>query len=432
MREAKRLIRANPQQGWIDLARTYGKNFRYQGSLATCDPAVVQTMLMQRVHTQHRSEAYKFMSRLIPGAPGVLFMDGEQWHKHVQAVMPMFTKATVDAYTQVIHETIVANTARWQDGQCLDDLYQCITGLGLQVVLRVGYGLDPADDFAFRFGQELMAYKLQTMTSQARLDEFGFSLAQVRIIPAFMRERTRLQERMRRLNNLVQRILEDRESRNYRGQDWITLLHQTGLPLPQITDELNHIYGAFNAIDYAITCGLVELSQHPEWAERIRTEAQQVLGSRAYPTREDFASLPNTINFMKEVFRHYPVAIAVIRRTGEALSVADDTWPEQKEVMILIQSLHHHPDFWDEPETFNPDRWNHPLREPRAYIPFLTGPRQCIGRHLAELHFVVTIHTLLKRFSMQVLTKKPPILPYLIPRFAEAVPARIQLHHTHE
>ncbi|WP_020597995.1 cytochrome P450 [Spirosoma panaciterrae] len=427
-RDAKRLIHANPQQGWVDLVLKYGNSFGYQGGLATCDPEVIQTMLMQRSHTQHRSEGYKLMSRLIPGAPGVLFMEGEEWHKHVQAVMPVFTKSTVDSYAGRMHETVVSCLADWKPGDRLPDLFESITQVGLQVVLRIGYGLELSDPLTQQFGEILMTYKRQTMTTRARLDEFGFSIDQLRIIPAFLRERYELKKRIQGLNQVVSQIMQQRQQAGSKGQDWFNLLNKAGFSLPQITDELNHIYGAFNAIDYVITCGLVELSRRPEWAARIRNELNQVLEHRLYPTRADLAHLPDTTNFMKEVFRYYPVAAAVLRRTGEPLAAGKAYLPKNREVMILIQALHFHPDFWDNPASFDPDRWSHPLREPRAYIPFLTGPRQCIGRHLAELHFVITLNALLQRFNVRVLSGNLSILPYLIPRFAGPVAAQLTAH----
>ena len=95
----------------------------------------------------------------------------------------------------------------------------------------------------------------------------------------------------------------------------------------------------------------------------------------------------------------------------------------------MIQALLLHPEFWDSPTVFDPDRWNRPLRDPRAYIPFLIGPRQCIGRHLAELHFVMTLNALLQRFDIQVLSDNLSILPYLIPRFAGPVPAQVTVYN---
>ena len=50
---------------------------------------------------------------------------------------------------------------------------------------------------------------------------------------------------------------------------------------------------------------------------------------------------------------------------------------------MITKPLHHDPDVWSEPETFNPDRFlieNITERNPFAYVPFSGGPRNCIGK----------------------------------------------------
>src|SRR5438034_11162704 len=108
VREAHRLFQTKNEKAWIDLALRYGKSFLYQRMLVTAEPELVETMLMSRVHTERRSVTYKLLSRLFPGSPGVLFMDGEEWQQHVHAVMPIFTRANVDSYSAYIHESALA------------------------------------------------------------------------------------------------------------------------------------------------------------------------------------------------------------------------------------------------------------------------------------------------------------------------------------
>ncbi len=429
VKKARQMIAADPQKGWTEMFQQYGKNFIFQGSLVTSDAVVARTMLMEREHTLQRSGVYKFMSWLIPGAPGVLFMEGEKWQQHVQAIMPVFTKSMIDTYAKTIHDIVLKNTRSWKDGMQFEDLYLTVTQIGLQVVLNVGYGLNPDHPTAAAYGKELMEYKLMTMTSESRIDELGFSADQLLLIPSLIKNIRHLQHKMKVQQKLLKQILAERKEHNEYGTDWISLFVKAGFSIDEMTNELNHVYGAFNAIDYTITCALYQLSRNKELLDTIRKELKEVIGLDRSPNREDIESLSQTMNFMKEVYRYYPVAIAVMRKTGKPLALDGSVYPKGKEVVIALQAMHHHPDYWDEPENFNPNRWQSPLKEPRAYIPFLQGPRQCIGKHLAEFHFLITLNAIIQYWDIQIDTA-PQIGKYIIPRFDKPLPAIIHQHIT--
>ena len=54
--------------------------------------------------------------------------------------------------------------------------------------------------------------------------------------------------------------------------------------------------------------------------------------------------------------------------------------PRGSTVLICIQALHLRTDLWgDDAESYNPDRWRS-YRFDWSFLPFIKGPRQCIGR----------------------------------------------------
>jgi cytochrome P450 len=66
-------------------------------------------------------------------------------------------------------------------------------------------------------------------------------------------------------------------------------------------------------------------------------------------------------------------------------------------------ATHRHPQFWQDAEAFEPDRFTadrEAARHPYAYFPFGGGPRACIGSHFAMLEATVAVATLLGRFSV--------------------------------
>ncbi|NJK53236.1 MAG: hypothetical protein HC936_11285 [Leptolyngbyaceae cyanobacterium SU_3_3] len=135
--------------------------------MISCDPELVKTLLMEKIHTQKRSRLYTLM-RWIPGAEGLLFLEGKQWRRRTQALMPAFSKAYIDDFPQFIHNTTLAYASRWQDGERLDDLFTSLMELGASIALHIGCGLEPGDRLTDRLARELMLYKSQTMSPYPR------------------------------------------------------------------------------------------------------------------------------------------------------------------------------------------------------------------------------------------------------------------------
>jgi cytochrome P450 len=65
-----------------------------------------------------------------------------------------------------------------------------------------------------------------------------------------------------------------------------------------------------------------------------------------------------------------------------------------------------HPDYWEEPEVFDPDRFTPERAAQRAkgaYFPFLGGPHQCIGNEFAMLEMCLVVAMVLQRFDVELL-----------------------------
>ena len=86
-------------------------------------------------------------------------------------------------------------------------------------------------------------------------------------------------------------------------------------------------------------------------------------------------------------------------------------------VMIIIPAIgvNWSPDYWLDPVKFEPERlgykedsWKQLFRflnykhNPLTWLPFGTGPRNCVGMKLAEIEMKTTLVELLRRFRFDV------------------------------
>jgi cytochrome P450 len=61
------------------------------------------------------------------------------------------------------------------------------------------------------------------------------------------------------------------------------------------------------------------------------------------------------------------------------------------------------PKYFPDPERFDPNRWlKNPSPEAFAFIPFLAGPRNCIGQHISLVEAKMMLTYFLKSFDFKI------------------------------
>lgn len=146
------------------------------------------------------------------------------------------------------------------------------------------------------------------------------------------------------------------------------------------------------------------LDQHPDIRERLEAEVDTVLQGRT-PTISDLANLPYTLQVLNEVLRLYPVVPFTVRSVPHTTTLGGYTIPANSLLFLSMANIHLHPDFWDDPHTFNPDRWapGAMKRQHRlAFMPFGAGPRMCIGNNMALMEGQLLIAMIAQRYRLHV------------------------------
>ncbi len=180
---------------------------------------------------------------------------------------------------------------------------------------------------------------------------------------------------------------------------------ETGAPMSekQVRDEVVTLFLAgFETTARSLTWGWYLLSRHPQVMAQLAAEVETVLGGRA-PTVADLHNLTYTRRVVDEVLRLYPPTALLGRQT-----VADDIIggypiPAGAIVMLVPFLTHRHPAVWIDPERFDPERFRPDAMSDRpksAYIPFITGPRVCLGNNFALMEMVLAFAMTATRFDI--------------------------------
>jgi cytochrome P450 len=182
---------------------------------------------------------------------------------------------------------------------------------------------------------------------------------------------------------------------------------ETGEAMPdqELRDELVSIFFAgHETTANALTWTMYLISVHPDVFQRLRDEADRVLGDRT-PTAQDIPKLEYTTAVLREAMRLYPPGWM----TGR-VAERDDVlrgYSIRKGDMLGICPLvtHRLQEFWPDPERFDPERFmvdQSGGNRDFTYLPFGTGPHMCIGSHFAMMEAAIAVAMIVRRARLVV------------------------------
>ena len=154
-----------------------------------------------------------------------------------------------------------------------------------------------------------------------------------------------------------------------------------------------------------LTWTMYELSRDEAAMRRVVSEAERVFGKLdqgALPTRDSLASLEYSLAALKETLRLYSVVPVVTRVAEEDDDLGGVKVPAGTTVIMSLQGVHHREDLWEDPLTYKPERFlDIDENEGFKFLPFIQGPRNCLGQYLALLEARVVLGTLVKRYAFK-------------------------------
>ncbi|EMA05739.1 cytochrome P450 [Haloferax denitrificans] len=383
------------------------------------NPADVETVLVSEASKFRKPQ---FQDRAIGDllGDGLLMSEGATWKKQRRLAQPAFDVRRISTMAGMMTDRTASMLSSWGDGDVVDVQLE-MARLTVEIIVDAMFGTD-LDEGRVRRVQE----NLEPLGARFEPDPLRF------LTPDWVptRENRQYKEALSELESLVWDIVEERRGTEYgetpassvsggaTGEegpmDLLSILlraYDEGEQTEKnLRDELmTMLLAGHDTTALTLTYAWYLLSQHPEAEAKLHRELDEVLGGRT-PTFEDVRKLEYTERVLNEAMRLYPPVYVMFREPKVDVRLGGYRVPAGSAIMLPQWVVHRSERWWDDPLSFDPDRWA-PERtgdRPRfAYFPFGGGPRHCIGKHLSLLEGRLILGTVAQRYELDYVRDEP-------------------------
>ena len=177
---------------------------------------------------------------------------------------------------------------------------------------------------------------------------------------------------------------------------------------------------------------LINLAIHPEWREKCKKEIQDLLSNHiheslpsatlseklgAIPISAWEDELPIIEACTRESQRTTITDVALRRNVREEVKIGEQVVKRGDFLAYPMGEVHLNPEYYPEPDKYDPGRWLRPDPVPNAAHPFLgwgAGRHSCKGMKVAKFEVKLILATFLTRYEFDLVDedgKFPDPLP---------------------
>lgn len=332
----------------------------------------------------------------------VLTAEGAPWRTKRQALQPSFMPKPVQAFLPVIAAAAGKAFAGWGVDAGPWPIEQAFTSLGMDVILRMLFSSEVDAD-----ARE--AERAVHLVSVAANREMYWPASWPDWMPW---------KRAKRRASAVLHALIDRHVAARLALDaarWpadlltrLLTLHRddpAAWPLQAVRDECMTAFIAGHETAAAtLTWWAWCMAANPLAQAAARDEVDAVLQGRN-PAAQDLPALGCLGRTLQETLRLYPAApVLLSRRAAQAVTLGGWQFPARTMFTVPVGLVQRDARWFPEPDAFRPERFADDAPEivRGAWLPFGTGPRVCLGQHLALAEMTTIAAMFLQRFTVRV------------------------------
>ncbi|MDC0768046.1 bifunctional albaflavenone monooxygenase/terpene synthase [Streptomyces sp. HD] len=335
------------------------------------------------------------------GKEGVATANGPRHRRQRRTIQPAFRLDAIPGYGPIMEEEAHGLAERWQPGETIDctaESFRIAVRIVARCLLRGAYMDERADrlcaalDTLFRGMYRRMViplgplYNLPLPANRA----FNGALADFHL--------------------LVDEVVAERRASGQRPDDLLTALleakDENGDPIgeQEIHDQVVAIFTAgTETVASTILWLLHVLAEHPEHADKVRTEVESVTGGRPVAF-EDVRGLRHTNNVIVEAIRLRPAIWILTRRAVTDTSLGGYRIPAGSDIVYSPYAIQRDPKSYARNLDFDPDRWlPERVKDVPKYAmsPFGVGNRKCPSDHFSMAMLTLITAALSARYRFE-------------------------------
>ena len=391
-------------------------------------PEYIQHVLQKNNRNYTKAEEYDELKHLL--GQGLLTSEGEFWLRQRRLAAPAFYKDSLQSFVQTMVRYTNEMLHDWEKKDKIE-----ITSQMSRLTLGIA-------------GETLLSRNLlQEAGAVGRAITYLIEATNERILglftfPLWAPTPKNLKYKKERaiVDEVIFDIINERLRKGETGTDLLGMLmavqdEDTGekMSLKQLKDETMTIFIAgHETTALALTWIFYLLSKNPGAAQKLLAEQEAVLGDRESEF-EDLKKLTYTTQVIEEAMRLYPPAWLIARNAIEDDEVDGYTIRKGENVFICPYTMHHHPDYWNDPEKFDPERFAPGKRkaiDKFVYLPFGSGPRICIGNNFAMMEMQIVLSVICRKYRLKYNGPAPEKKPLITLRPKQEVVMELEKINT--
>ena len=401
-----------------DAWRTYGDAVQvplgpYKAICFTHPDAVKQIMVEKRDNYPRAQYQIRWLSRIL--GTGLVSSEGELWRKRRHLMHKLFTVKAVQGYATSMASAVQDVIDGWERRLANDqpdlELNGEMARLSMDALGRSVLGFDARSSLD-QMNEAIVAL------SWSLIHQAPTPFPPPLWLP--LPENVRFKRARRQFDELIYEVIRARRATletDTTASDVLSLMLRAqdddGEPMSDehVRDEALTIYAAGHE-STAIALGWVfyAIAQHPDVERRLHEEVDRELGD-ALPTAEVVERLTYTDMVIRETLRLYPPFTMIPKDVREDDEIDGYRVPRGSVLVVSPYLTQRHPDFWPEPERFDPERHASGQAERRhrfSWIPFGGGSHACLGAAFSLLEMKIAVAMIARRHR---LTLQRPTYP---------------------